>query len=205
MKKVRKLCACCRRLLGKTGFKRGLDLYFARHDGQAVTCDDFRAAMADANIRDLTQFENWYSQAGTPRVKATAHYDAAAATYTLKLEQFCAPTPDQANKKPFLIPFAVGLLDEHGVDMPLKLDGEYNFSAPTDTLVLELKEASQEFVFTGITKNPVPSLLRNFSAPINLEFDYRDEELAFLLAHDSDAFNRWEAGSAFSNTPFTLR
>ncbi len=181
-------------LLGKAGFKRGLDLYFARHDGQAVTCDDFRAAMADANIRDLTQFENWYSQAGTPRVKATADYDAAAATYTLKLEQFCAPTPDQVNKKPFLIPFAVGLLDEHGGDIPLKLDGEYNFSVPTDTLVLELKEASQEFVFTGITKKPVPSLLRNFSAPINLEFDYRDEELAFLLAHDSDAFNRWEAG-----------
>ena len=178
-------------LLGKAGFKRGLDLYFARHDGQAVTCDDFRSAMADANIRDLTQFENWYGQAGTPRVKATAHYDATAATYTLKLEQFCAPTPDQANKKPFLIPFAVGLLDEYGVDMPLKLDGEYNFSAPTDTLILELKEASQEFVFTGITKKPVPSLLRNFSAPINLEFDYRNEELAFLLAHDSDAFNRW--------------
>ena len=186
-------------LLGREGFRKGMDLYFARHDGQAVTCDDFRAAMADANGRDLTQFERWYSQAGTPRVIARARHDADTATWTLELEQFCPPTPGQAMKLPMHIPVAVGLLDADGSDLPLQLAGEAAadetevHAAPT-TLVLELTELRQTFTFTGIERKPVPSLLRNFSAPVILDIDYSDDELAFLLAHDSDPFNRWEAG-----------
>ncbi len=186
-------------LLGRDAFRKGMDLYFARHDGQAVTCDDFRAAMADAGQRDLSQFERWYSQAGTPRVKVSASYDADEGTCTLTMEQFCPPTPGQAVKEPMHIPIAVGLLDSHGNDLPLTLASTIAFDevevhpAPT-TLVLEMTETRQSFTFSGIESQPVPSLLRNFSAPVVLEYDYSDNELAFLLAHDSDPFNRWEAG-----------
>ena len=180
-------------LVGRDGFRKGMDLYFARHDGQAVTCDDFRAAMADANARDLSQFERWYSQAGTPRVSVRAQYDAAAATYTLEFEQSCAPSAGQPEKLPLHIPIAVGLLDGQGHDLPLRLEDTKLSFAPT-TIVLELTKAKQSFTFKGINSKPVPSLLRDFSAPVTLDFDYSDDELAFLLAHDSDAFNRWEAG-----------
>lgn len=178
-------------LLGRDGFRKGMDLYFERHDGQAVECDDFRAAMADANGRDLKQFERWYSQAGTPRVAASVTHDAAARTYTITLRQSCPPTPGQKTKQPFHIPVAVGLLGCDGKDLPLKLRGS---DLHGTTVVLELTEAEQTFVFEGVNEQPVPSLLRNFSAPVILEYDYRDDELAFLMAHDSDAFNRWEAG-----------
>ncbi len=186
-------------LLGRDGFRKGMDLYFQRHDGQAVTCDDFRTAMADANGRDLTQFERWYSQAGTPRVIARSLHDPATGTFTLELEQFCPPTPGQPLKLPMHIPVAVGLLDAQGQDLPLQLE---NASVPDEievhvaptTVVLELTESKQTFTFTGISAPPVPSLLRNFSAPVVLDYDYSDEQLAFLLAHDSDPFNRWEAG-----------
>ncbi|MES2025880.1 MAG: aminopeptidase N [Pseudomonadota bacterium] len=178
-------------LLGRDGFRKGMDLYFERHDGQAVECDDFRAAMTDANGRDLTQFERWYSQAGTPRVKVTTAYDADKQTYDITLAQSCPPTPGQAKKLPFHIPVAVGLLDGKGKDMPLSLNGH---SGQPETLVLELTSNQQTFHFTNVTEKPVPSLLRNFSAPVVLEYEYSDEELAFLMAHDSDAFNRWEAG-----------
>ncbi|GAA4033915.1 aminopeptidase N [Actimicrobium antarcticum] len=187
-------------LLGRDGFRKGMDLYFARHDGQAVTCNDFRAAMADANGRDLTQFERWYSQAGTPAVTARMDYDAAAKTVTLTLAQTCAPSPGQEDKLPFAIPVAVGLLDNAGKDMALVLQGapaertNSKRSKPVHSLVLELTEAEQSFIFTGVTEKPVPSLLRDFSAPVVLTFDYSDTELAFLMGHDSDAFNRWEAG-----------
>lgn len=186
-------------LLGREGFRKGMDLYFARHDGQAVTCDDFRAAMADANGRDFTQFERWYSQAGTPRLIARSHFDQAAATWTLELEQFCPPTPGQSVKLPMHIPVAVGLLDTDGSDLPLRLAGaaaadDIGVHAAPTTLVLELTEPKQSFTFAGIERKPVPSLLRNFSAPVILDVDYGDDELAFLLAHDSDPFNRWEAG-----------
>ena len=180
-------------LLGRDGFRRGLDLYFERHDGSAVACDDFRAAMADANGRDLGQFERWYSQAGTPRVAVATHYDAATRTYDITLTQSCPPTPGQPKKLPFHIPVAVGLLDAAGRDLPLRLEGDAGDGAPT-TLVLELTKAQQTFRFTQVAQQPVPSLLRNFSAPVILEFDYSDAELAFLMAHDSDPFNRWEAG-----------
>ncbi|MEY3262716.1 MAG: aminopeptidase, partial [Pseudomonadota bacterium] len=186
-------------LVGRDGFRKGMDLYFARHDGQAVTCDDFRAAMADANARDLSQFEQWYSQAGTPRISARADYDAVAQTLTLELTQSCPATPGQPQKLPLHIPVAVGLLNAQGVDLPLQLAGatlpeEAQVHAVPTTMVLELTQPSQYFVFTGITAPPVPSLLRDFSAPVNLDFAYTDDELAFLFAHDSDPFNRWEAG-----------
>ncbi len=185
-------------LLGRDGFRKGMDLYFQRHDGQAVTCDDFRAAMADANARDLSQFERWYSQAGTPRVMATSNYDSAAETFTLELEQFCPPTPGQPLKQPMHIPVAVGLLNAQGDDLSLQLEGDERNdgearSLPT-TIVLELTQSKQRFTFIGVKQPPVPSLLRNFSAPVVLEANYSDQQLAFLLAHDSDPFNRWEAG-----------
>ncbi len=183
-------------LLGRDGFRKGMDLYFQRHDGQAVECDDFRAAMADANGRDLSQFELWYSQAGTPHVKVETHYDETARTYAVTLTQSCPPTPGQPEKQPFHIPVAIGLLDSSGRDMPLQLedsDGEQEGSAPT-TMVLELTQPSRTFHFINVPEQPVPSVLRNFSAPVVLDIDYTDAELAFLMAHDSDAFNRWEAG-----------
>jgi aminopeptidase N len=177
-------------LLGREGFRKGMDLYFERHDGQAVECDDFRAAMADANGRDLRQFERWYSQAGTPVVKAQDSYDAEAGTYELTLSQSCPPTPGQAAKLPFHIPVAVGLLGADGRDLPLTLDGE----ARGTTAVLELTEASQTFRFTGVPEAPTPSILRDFSAPVVLDYPYTDDDLLHLFSHDSDPVNRWEAG-----------
>src|SRR6059058_5874115 len=177
-------------LLGREGFRKGMDLYFERHDGQAVTCDDFRLAMADANGRDLTQFERWYSQAGTPVVQAEGRYDEAARTYTLRLRQSCPPTPGQPEKLPFHIPVAVGLLGADGRDLPLTIDGKQ----AGNTAVLELTEADQAFVFTDVPEPPTPSILRDFSAPVVLKYGYNDAELLHLFSHDSDPVNRWEAG-----------
>jgi aminopeptidase N len=181
-------------ILGRDGFRKGMDLYFARHDGQAVTCDDFRAAMADANKHDLTQFERWYSQAGTPRVHAIASYDAEHKTYDLTLSQSCAGTAGEPEKLPFHIPFAIGLLDQNGRDLPLSLANSDDASTVhTNGLLLNLTREQQTFQFKNVASKPVPSLLRDFSAPVILEFSYTDSELAFLIANDSDAFNRWEA------------
>ena len=181
-------------LLGRDGFRKGMDLYFQRHDGHAVTCDDFRAAMADSSGRDLTQFERWYSQSGTPQVKVQSKYDADKQTCELTLTQTCKPTAEQECKLPFHIPVAVGLLDALGADMPLHLEGApFSTTVPT-TCVLELSKEKQTFRFSQVTRKPTPSLLRNFSAPVELEYNYTDAELAHLMAHDSDAFNRWEAG-----------
>jgi len=180
-------------LLGHEGFRKGMDLYFSRHDGQAVTCDDFRAAMADSSRRDLTQFERWYSQAGTPRVHAVTHYDAATQTFELTLSQTCPATPGQAKKLPFHIPVAIGLLNAAGQDMSLRCDDHANPTEAT-TLVLEFTKAKQVFRFTGVTEQPVPSLLRNFSAPVELMMTLSDVQLAHLSRHDSDPFNRWDAG-----------
>ena len=185
-------------LLGREGFRKGMDLYFARHDGQAVECSDFLAAMADANGRDLSQFERWYSQAGTPRVKMKTRYDSRAQTLHVSLSQSCPATPGQNRKKPFLIPFALGLLDGSGSDMPLHLEGgkplEQDYSTAPTTMVLELTKTTHTFRFTQVLEKPTVSALRNFSAPVILEYDYTDRELVHLLAHDSDHFNRWEAG-----------
>jgi aminopeptidase N len=183
-------------LVGRAGFAKGMTLYFERHDGQAVTCDDFAQAIADANpaselARLLPQFKRWYSQAGTPRVAAQGVYDAAASTYTLTISQSCAPTTGQAIKEPFVIPVALGLLDADGQDLPLQMAGD-NAATPCRTLVLT--QATEAFTFTGIKEEPVPSILRGFTAPVMLDFDYTDAQLLHLLAHDSDPFNRWEAG-----------
>lgn len=179
-------------LLGADGFRRGLELYLQRHDGQAVTCDDFLAAMADANGRDLTQFGRWYAQAGTPVLDVSDDYDAGTRRYTLTVRQSCPPTPGQPDKQPFHIPLRMGLLDDTGQPLPLRLAGETE-SAGTER-VLELTEVEQSFVFEDLPVRPLPSLLRGFSAPVQLNYPYTDAQLAFLLAHDEDPFNRWEAG-----------
>lgn len=189
-------------LLGVEGFRKGMDLYFKRHDGQAVTCDDFRAAMADANDVNLDQFALWYSQAGTPLLKVAGSYDAVAQTYTLNVRQVTLPTPEQADKQPLHIPLAVGLVGPDGQDLPLILQGEAADIATVTTRVLDIKQAEQSIVFTQISAEPVPSLLRGFSAPVKLEFDWRDDQLAFLMGHDSDSFCRWEAGQALAQRVF---
>ena len=186
-------------LLGRDGFRKGMDLYFQRHDGSAATCDDFRAAMADANGRDFSQFERWYSQAGTPRVTVTTRYDAAAQRYSVTLTQsygHASVTARPTQMGPLHIPFAIGLLGPLGVDMRLRLEGES--AARETTRVLELTETQQTFTFVDVTAKPLPSLLRNFSAPVIVEYDYSVDELAVLLAHDSDPFNRWEAGQCLA-------
>ena len=179
-------------LLGAEGFRKGSDLYFDRHDGQAVTCDDFIKAMEDANGVDLTQFKRWYSQAGTPRLSVSEQYDGASQTYSLTFSQSCPATPGQTEKLPFVIPVALGLLDAKGKELPLQLAGE---SSPAGTSrVLSVTESQQTFTFTGIAEQPLPSLLRGFSAPVKLHFAYSRDQLMFLMQHDSDGFNRWEAG-----------
>ena len=172
-------------LVGREGFERGITLYFQRHDGHAVTCDDFAQAIADANPGSqlhqlLEPFKRWYSQAGTPRVQVRTQWDAAAGTYTLQFSQRCPPTPGQAEKQPFVIPVAWGLLDASGRQVS---EGMF-----------VLTEATQQLTVPGLAAEPVPSLLRGFTAPVVLEYDYTDEQLLALLEHDTDPFNRWEAG-----------
>ncbi|WKT62284.1 aminopeptidase N [Microbulbifer thermotolerans] len=174
-------------LLGAEGFRKGSDLYFDRHDGQAVTCEDFVKAMEDANGVDLTQFRRWYSQAGTPVLDVTDSYDEASGSYTLTVRQSCPPTPGQKEKLPFHIPLALGLLSAEGKDLPLD-------EAGNTQLVLPVTEAEQTFHFSGFAEKPLPSLLRGFSAPVKVRYDYSSEQLLFLMRNDSDAFNRWDAG-----------
>ncbi|MGE4239503.1 aminopeptidase N [Ramlibacter sp.] len=171
-------------LVGREGFARGITLYFERHDGHAVTCDDFAQAIADANpasplAQNLDQFKRWYSQAGTPRVRAQGSFDAATGRYTLALSQSCAATAGQPEKQPYLIPVAYGLLDDTGREVA---SGMHVMTQANETLTVE-----------GLQAAPVPSLLRGFSAPVILDFDYTDEQLLALLANDTDPFNRWEA------------
>ena len=180
-----------RTLLGADGFRKGSDLYFERHDGQAVTCDDFIKAMEDANGADLTQFKRWYSQAGTPRLAVSSYYDKASAEYTLTFQQSCPATPGQSEKLPFVIPVQMALLSADGEHLPLQLKGED--SAQGCERVLAVSEAEQSFTFVGIEAEPLPSLLRSFSAPVKMNVDYSREQLLALMQHDSDGFNRWEA------------
>jgi len=189
-------------LLGARAFRAGMDLYFRRHDGQAVTTDDFVRAMQDASGIDLTLFRRWYEQAGTPMVEVEGKYDAAARRYALTLKQSCPPTPGQEKKLPFHIPFALGLVGPNGGDIPLQLEGEdvidQRASARQQvqeiTRVLSLRQPQERFVFVNVPALPVPSLLRNFSAPVIVKYDYSDADLTHLMAHDANAFNRWEAG-----------
>jgi aminopeptidase N len=172
-------------LVGREGFRKGMDLYFQRFDGQAVTCDDFAQAIADANPgsklqQNLDQFKRWYSQSGTPRVKAKGEWDAASGIYKLTLSQHCPPTPGQAVKQPFVIPISLGLVSHDGQELASGMH--------------VLTEESETLTFPGLQSEPVPSLLRGFSAPVILECDYSDDQLLALLQHDTDPFNRWEAG-----------
>ncbi|MFD2753999.1 aminopeptidase N [Comamonas terrae] len=184
-------------LVGREGFARGMKLYFERHDGQAVTCDDFSQAIADANpgsplAGNLQQFRRWYSQAGTPHLKAAGQYDADARTYTLTLTQSCAPTAGQSEKLPFVIPVQMGLLTAGGREIALQLEGE-DAGQAAHSRMLVVTEPEQRFVFTNVPEAPVPSLLRAFSAPVVLEHDFSDADLLTLLANDTDPFNQWEA------------
>jgi aminopeptidase N len=183
-------------LVGRDGFAKGMTLYFARHDGNAVTCDDFAQAIADANPDSalsqlLPQFKRWYSQAGTPRVAVTSTYDAATQTCTLTFTQSCAATPGQDSKEPFVIPISLGLVGASGAALPLQFKD--NTADASDSHLFVMTQATESVTFVNVTEEPVPSILRGFSAPVILDFDYTDEHLLTLLANDPDPFNRWEA------------
>ncbi|WP_303289082.1 aminopeptidase N [Marinobacter sp. SS5-14b] len=179
-------------LLGDELFRKGSDLYFERHDGQAVTTDDFVRAMEDASGRDLGQFRLWYEQAGTPVLTVSDHYDNSRGVYRLNVRQSIPDTPGQSNKKPQHIPFAVGLLNGAGQSLPLNLSAREQ-GGPTER-VLELTEAEHSFEFHGLAERPVPSLLQGFSAPVRVQYPWSREQLLFLMSHDPDGFNRWDAG-----------
>ena len=183
-------------LLGAEGFRKGTDLYFERHDGQAVTCDDFVKALEDANGADFSQFKRWYSQAGTPRMEAASHYDATKREYRLSFRQHCPATPGQSEKLPQVIPVRMALLNTQGQEMALQLAGESQ-SRGYET-VLSITEAEQEFVFSNIDQQPLPSLLRGFSAPVKLSYPYSRDDRVFLAKHDPDGFNRWEAAQGLA-------
>ena len=182
-----------RTLLGTELFRQGTDLYFERHDGEAVQLEQFFAAMEDASGWDLTQFRHWTTQAGTPEVKVEMEYDELAQEVHLKVSQWCRPTPETGVKQPYLFPLTIGLLDKNGRDMLLEYNGEMTYSP-----VLVIKESEQTFTFKNIPHRPIPSLLRHFSAPVKLDYSYSSDELGFLLEYDSDLFNRYEAGQRLS-------
>ncbi len=183
--------------VGEDGFRRGTDLYFSRHDGQAVTTEDFVRAMEDANGVELEQFRLWYSQAGTPQLIIKREHDAAAGVFRLDVTQRCPPTPNQTEKSPLHIPLAVALLDETGRALPARLAGE-PASAAAETRVLPVRQPHETFVFVDVPVAPVPSLLRGFSAPVTLQTDLGDEALCFLMAHDTDPFARWDAAQSLA-------
>lgn len=186
-------------LLGADRFRKGTDLYFDRHDGHAVTTEDFVVAMEEANDVELSQFRTWYRQAGTPILAISSVYDAAEKTLTVSVQQSCPATPGQDDKAPYHMPLAIGLLDaETGKDIRFSTDALAVSSVVENeagyTAILNLTEASQQFCFSGIETAPTLSLLRGFSAPVKLNYDYSRDELTFLMSHDSDGFARWEAG-----------
>jgi aminopeptidase N len=185
-------------LLGPKTFRKGMDLYFTRHDGEAATVEQFVQCFADVSGRDMKQFMRWYSQAGTPEIVVTPRYDARAHTFQLDVAQTIPPTPGQPTKMPMAIPLAVGLLGKDGHDLPLLLDGR-----PLQNGVLELTQPSQSFVFTDVADRPIPSLNRGFSAPIKLSLPMEADDLRFLAAHDSDSFNRWQAVQTLGMTLLT--
>ena len=176
-------------LMGEKEFRAGSDLYFDRHDGQAVTIEDFVAAMTDVSGRDFTQFQNWYRQAGTPRLVIKGEYDAVQQTYRLDIKQSCPGTPECDKKEPFLIPLRMGLVGNDG-DLPLYAE---NIAKGETTSVLEISDIEQTIIFEQVPEPPVPSFLRGFSAPVKLDFPYSRDDLVHLMSHDSDGFNRWES------------
>ena len=180
-------------IVGDIGFRKGTDLYFDRHDGQAVTTDDFVKAIEDANRVDLTQFKRWYSQAGTPQLNIATEYDSTGQRYTLTINQHCEATPGQRHKEAFHIPVALGLLDKKGNIIQMQLDGE-TASTVSETRILSVKESKQQFVFINVPSEPVLSFLRGFSAPVKVNLPRTNKELTFLMANDSDSFCQWDAG-----------
>jgi len=178
-------------LVGAEGFRKGTDCYFSRHDGQAVTTEDFVAALADTNNRDFSQFKNWYNQSGTPLLSFTDNYNEENQTYALTVSQSFGELECQKNNEAFHIPIAIGLINANGEDMPLSLDGDA--SSRTSSKVLEMTQMNQTFLFNNVSEKPLPSILRGFSAPVNIKYDYSNEQLGFLMANDSDEFNRWNA------------
>lgn len=187
------LCRMLQTLLGRDGFREGLDLYFERHDGEAITVEDFVGAMADASGRDLSQFMLWYTQAGTPELACSLDYDPHAKTAKLSVSQVVPPTPGQTKKEPMLIPLKMGLIGANGDELPLKLDG-----APLADGLLEVTKREQVFEFRDIPSPPTPSLLRGFSAPVRLTTNLDPDQIEFLMMHDSDPFNRWQAAQTYA-------
>src|SRR3989338_3988184 len=181
-----------RTMLSPALFRKGMDLYFSRYDGQAVTTDDFIAVMQEASGKDLSQFLLWYNQAGTPILRVKTHYDANKKIFDVIIKQSCPPTPGQENKLPMHMPFAIGLVGADCVDLDLQLQGENEITKGTK--ILELKKPEETFTFINMKEDPTPSLLRHFSAPVELQYNYTNEQLALLLQCDSDALCRWEAG-----------
>jgi aminopeptidase N len=186
-------------LLGRDGFRKGLDLYFERHDGEAATVEDFVAAMADSSGRDLSQFMLWYNQAGTPELACSLDYDPRAKQAKLSVNQIVPPTPGQARKEPMPIPLKLGLLGANGDDLPLVLaDG----TKLADSLI-EVTEREQTFTFRDVPTAPAPSLLRDFSAPVRLTISLDPDQIEFLMMHDSDPFNRWQAAQSYATNLLT--
>jgi aminopeptidase N len=186
------ICRMMKTLIGEKAFRKAMDLYFERHDGEAATVENFVACMADASGRNLIQFFKWYEQAGTPRVDVSTHYDPKAKTFDLTLAQRTAPTPGQAEKQPMHIPLNLGLVGPSGEDMPLDLEGVGNLNTP----IIELTGEKQSFRFRNIPTRPVLSLNRGFSAPVILQDSMSPEDKLFLMGRDRDTFNRWEAGQS---------
>jgi aminopeptidase N len=186
-------------LLGEKLFRKGMDLYFKRHDGQAATVEDFIQCFADVSGRDFAQFMTWYSQAGTPGLVCDLKYNADKRTADLTVEQVLPPTPGQQTKKPLQIPLQLGLLGGNGNDLPLETAG----ASKAENGVLEITKRRETFRFVDVPSRPVPSLLRNFSAPVNLTIELSDDDLAFLMSHDSDEFIRWQASQDYATRLLT--
>ncbi|GAB1268156.1 aminopeptidase N [Aurantivibrio infirmus] len=183
-------------LLGAEDFRKGSDIYFSRYDGQAVTIDEFTSAMEAASGKDLTQFKRWYTQAGTPKLTISDEYNKDKQEYRLTIKQSCPPTPESKTKLPFHMPLAMGLIGERGeltFSFVSDESGEEKSTEVTKHCVLDIKEEQQTFILNNVSERPVPSLLRNFSAPVRLEFDYSREDLKRLISFDSDGFCRWDA------------
>jgi aminopeptidase N len=193
------VCRMLQTLLGRDGFRQGLDLYFERHDGEAVTVEDFVGAMADASGRDLSQFMLWYTQSGTPELACSLDYNPHAKTARLAVSQVVPPTPGQTRKEPMLIPLKIGLIGANGDELPLKLASN---GAVSDGL-LEVTSREQVFEFRDIPSPPTPSLLRGFSAPVRLTISLDPEQIEFLMMHDQDAFNRWQAAQTYATNLLT--
>ena len=173
-------------ILGPSKFREATDLYFSKFDGQAVTTEDFVQVMEEVSGTDLNQFRLWYSQSGTPELRIKSSYDAEGNKFKLLIEQNCKATPNQVNKEPFYIPLKLGLLNHDGEQLPLITESGEKDLAPVYDRIYPITKSRQELVFHNVDSKPIPSLLRNFSAPVKLEYLYTQEELYFLMVHDTD-------------------